>query len=41
MKGLPKKWDDRVINETFDAMPDADEWAEKEDKLEYLQEDWD
>ena len=38
---LAEKWDDRVINETFDALPDADEWAEKTDKLDLLQEEWD
>lgn len=38
---LAEKWDERVINETFDALPDADDWAEKTDKLQYLKEDWD
>ncbi|PWN05749.1 DUF3470 domain-containing protein [Rhodohalobacter mucosus] len=38
---LAEKWEDRVINETFDALPDADEWAEKTDKLDLLQEEWD
>ncbi|HCT53146.1 MAG TPA: ferredoxin, partial [Balneola sp.] len=27
-------------NETQDALPDADEWATKEDKLSELQEEW-
>ncbi|MCH8496667.1 MAG: ferredoxin family protein [Balneolales bacterium] len=27
---LSEKWEDNVINETKDALPDADEWAEKE-----------
>lgn len=26
---LAEKWTDRVINETKDALPDADAWAEK------------
>ena len=26
-----------VISEMTDALPDADEWAEKKDKLEYLE----
>ncbi|MCC5913461.1 MAG: DUF3470 domain-containing protein [Balneolaceae bacterium] len=38
---LAEKWEDRVINETQDALPDADEWAEKENKLDLLKEDWD
>ncbi len=38
---LAEKWDEYVINETKDELPDADEWAEKEDKLDLLQEDWD
>ena len=38
---LAEKWEDRIINETIDALPDADEWAETENKLELLQEDWD
>ncbi|MEX0680782.1 MAG: ferredoxin FdxA [Balneolales bacterium] len=27
---LAELWDDKVINETSDPLPDADEWAEKE-----------
>jgi len=38
---LAEQWEDRVINETQDALPDADEWAEKENKLDALKEDWD
>ncbi|MCC5942215.1 MAG: ferredoxin family protein [Balneolaceae bacterium] len=38
---LAEQWEDRIINETQDALPDADEWAEKEDKLDLLKEDWD
>ena len=38
---LAEKWQGHVINETKDAYPNADEWAEKEDKLDLLQEDWD
>src|SRR6056297_1415296 len=32
---------DYVINETQDALPDAEDWAEKEDKLDALKENWD
>ncbi len=38
---LAEQWEDRIINETQDALPDADEWAEKENKLDLLKEDWD
>ena len=37
---LAEAWEDKVINETKDPLPDADEWAEKEDKLSELQEEW-
>lgn len=37
---LAEAWEDRIINETKDALPDADEWANKEDKLGDLVEDW-
>ncbi|MEP1151633.1 MAG: ferredoxin family protein [Balneola sp.] len=37
---LAEQWEDRVINETQDALPNADEWATKEDKLGELQEEW-
>jgi len=37
---LAEKWEDRIINETQDAFDDADEWAEKKDKLNLLQEEW-
>lgn len=38
---LAENWEDRIINETQDALPDADDWAEKTDKLDLLQENWD
>jgi len=38
---LAEKWDDRIINETLGPLPDADEWAEVEDKEDKLKEDWD
>ncbi|HMB97294.1 MAG TPA: ferredoxin FdxA [Balneolaceae bacterium] len=38
---LAEEWEEKVINETIDPLPDADEWAEKEDKLDLLQETWD
>jgi len=37
---LAEKWQDRIINETKDPLPDADEWAEKEDKDDLLIEEW-
>ncbi len=37
---LSEAWEDRIINETQDALPDADEWATKEDKLDKLVETW-
>ncbi|WP_018127336.1 ferredoxin FdxA [Balneola vulgaris] len=37
---LAEQWEDRVINETQDALENADEWATKEDKLSELQEEW-
>src|SRR6056297_2243404 len=38
---LAENWEDKIINETQDALPDADDWAEKTDKLELLEEEWD
>jgi ferredoxin len=38
---LAENWEDKIINETQDAYPDADDWAEKKDKLDLLQEEWD
>ncbi len=38
---LAERWDEYLINETKDALPDADEWAEKEDKDDLLKMDWD
>lgn len=37
---LAENWSDRIINETKDALEDADEWADKEDKLDKLVEEW-
>ena len=37
---LAEKWEDRVINETQDALPNADEWATVEDKRSELKEEW-
>ena len=37
---LSEAWEDRIINETQDALPDADEWATKEDKGDQLIEEW-
>ncbi len=38
---LAEQWEEKVINETLDPLPDADDWAEKTDKLDLLKEDWD
>ncbi|AXJ02382.1 ferredoxin [Cyclonatronum proteinivorum] len=37
---LTEKWDDRVINETVDPMPEADEWADKEKTVDDIVQDW-
>lgn len=37
---LAEQWEDKVINETQDALPDAEEWATKEDKFSELKEEW-
>ncbi len=37
---LSEAWEDRIINETQDALPDADDWASKEDKRDQLIEAW-
>lgn len=37
---LAETWEDRIINETQDAMPDADDWAEKEGKEDLIVEEW-
>jgi|TARA_Y100000385_G_C12598332_1_gene427708 ferredoxin len=37
---LAEVWEDNVINETKDALPEADEWASKEGKEDQLQEEW-
>lgn len=36
---LAEKWSDRVINETKDALPDADAWAEKPKSADDIIED--
>lgn len=38
---LAERWDEYLINETKDPLPDADEWAEKENKDDLLTMDWD
>lgn len=38
---LAEKWSEQVINETKGELPDADEWANKSDKKQFLKEDWD
>ncbi len=35
---LAELWDDAVINETVDPLPDADEWAEKEKTPDMIKE---
>jgi ferredoxin len=37
---LAEAWEDRIINETQDALSDADDWAAKEDKRDKLVESW-
>lgn len=37
---LAESWEGRIINETQDALPDADDWAAKEDKRDDLVEAW-
>ncbi|MCC5942791.1 MAG: ferredoxin family protein [Balneolaceae bacterium] len=37
---LAEDWKDRVTNESFDPLPDADEWANVEHKREHLIESW-
>ena len=37
---LSETWEDRIINETQDALPDADDWAEKEGKEDLIKEEW-
>ena len=37
---LAEAWEDRIINETKDALSDADAWGSKEDKLGDLIEEW-
>ena len=34
---LAEEWDDNVINETKDPMPDADEWADREKTVEDIE----
>ena len=33
---LAEQWDDKVINETTDPLPDADEWSEKEKTVDMI-----
>lgn len=37
---LADAWQDRFITETKEPLPDADAWAEKEGKDEFLVEEW-
>ena len=37
---LAEKWDDRVINETIDPLPDADDWADREKSVDDIKQDW-
>lgn len=34
---LAEQWEDNLINETKEPFEDADEWAEKGDKFDFLQ----
>lgn len=34
---LAEEWDDNVINETKDPLPDADEWADRKKTVEDIQ----
>ena len=38
---LAEAWEEKVINETLDPLPDADKWADVENKREHLTERWD
>jgi len=38
---LSEEWEEYLINETKDPLPDADDWADVEDKRDHLQEEWD
>lgn len=38
---LSEEWEDKVINETLDPLPEADDWADIENKREHLIESWD
>lgn len=37
---LSEAWEDRIINETQDSLPDADDWATKDGKRDQLIEAW-
>lgn len=37
---LSQQWSDHIINETKDALPEAEEWAGRTDKLSALKEEW-
>lgn len=38
---LAEEWQEHIINETLDELPDADEWAEIKEKREHLKIEWD
>lgn len=38
---LSQKWEEHLINETIDALPEAQAWAERKNKRKYLIENWD
>jgi len=37
---LSEQWTDHLISETSEPLPDADEWAEKNEKRGRLQKEW-
>lgn len=37
---LAEKWQDHIINETTDPLPEADDWAEVKEKRQFLIESW-
>jgi len=37
---LAEEWEDHVINDTIDPLPDAEEWADVENKRHHLIESW-
>lgn len=38
---LAEEWQEKLINETKEELPDADKWAEEEDKFDLLKREWD